>query len=131
MLATMGPVRLMCAGKPGRFYATVTAPRLSGIVMSERFCAGRAGDDADDDPEPTSAPLRLERRFVLLSPLHSLASPDSDERLRGYVVSRRILGCQPLSTGRLYSLYCEGLCLYSDSSVSVRKGNIWKDESSS
>src|SRR2546427_487947 len=120
MLATMGPVRLMCAGK--------AEPVRQGSRDDDD---DDDGDDADDDPQPTSAPLRLERRFVLLSALHSLASPDSDERLRGYVVSRRILGCQPLSTGRLYSLYCEGLCLYRDSSVSVRKGNLWKDESSS
>ena len=57
------------------------------------------GDDADDDPQPASALLRLECRFVLLGALHPLAPPDSDQRLLGYVVSRRILGCQLLSTG--------------------------------
>jgi len=38
MLAMMGPVRLMCAGTPGTLYATVTAPRLSGIVRRLGFC---------------------------------------------------------------------------------------------
>src|SRR5439155_20690117 len=67
------------------------------------------GDDADVDPQPAPAPLRLEGRFVLPCAFHPLAPPDSDERLRGYVVSRRLLGCQSLSTDRLYSLYGEGL----------------------